>query len=294
MLLIAPKRRGKSDEMDSLLLRDRRAEQMPDYPIRSPFCASNRLASAAPLVRTRMSEARQSACGSVGGQSLSSPGRRLRRKLRRIRCGRRYDFQLLMQMNAIFRKPERDGRQHRRLPDSSPSRDRRNETVGGLTLPSYRGDIVNGPAFGAASTPDPSACSLYRQCRVTQKHAQAFSSAAYADLPRLRMRSAARIGLGIGIARTGTRVPHLFTVMSAAAQLRTGADRVRRGERAMVRNVGPHESGSAIGPVARGCACRICARRRHRSGSNAAHPRCGRPAALIERLDPDISPGGWF
>ena len=58
------------------------------------------------------------------------------------------------------------------------------ETIGGVTLPSYRGDAVNGPAFTAAArTPDPKRLlEAYRQAKVTIELLNAYASASYADM----------------------------------------------------------------------------------------------------------------
>ena len=58
------------------------------------------------------------------------------------------------------------------------------ETVGGITLPSYRGDIVNGPEFTAAARmPDPARMErAYFQCAGTLNLLRAFASGGYADL----------------------------------------------------------------------------------------------------------------
>jgi 3-deoxy-7-phosphoheptulonate synthase len=59
------------------------------------------------------------------------------------------------------------------------------ETHGGITLPSYRGDAVNGPAFTAAArTPDPRRLlDAHRQAQVTIQLLDAYAAASYADLP---------------------------------------------------------------------------------------------------------------
>ena len=58
------------------------------------------------------------------------------------------------------------------------------ETIGGLTLPSYRGDIVNGPDFSAeARIPDPARMEFgYFQSAGTLNLLRAFASGGYADL----------------------------------------------------------------------------------------------------------------
>jgi 3-deoxy-7-phosphoheptulonate synthase len=61
------------------------------------------------------------------------------------------------------------------------------ETIGDTTLPSYRGDAVNGPDFTRASrTPDPKRLlDAHRQAEVTIELLTAFASASYADLRRI-------------------------------------------------------------------------------------------------------------
>ncbi|HUN44703.1 MAG TPA: 3-deoxy-7-phosphoheptulonate synthase class II [Acetobacteraceae bacterium] len=58
------------------------------------------------------------------------------------------------------------------------------ETQGGVTLPSYRGDIINGPEFTAeARTPDPARMEFgYFQSASTLNLLRAFASGGYADL----------------------------------------------------------------------------------------------------------------
>ena len=61
------------------------------------------------------------------------------------------------------------------------------ETIGNVTLPSYRGDAVNGPDFTRASrTPDPKRLlEAHRQAEVTIELLEAFAAASYADLRRI-------------------------------------------------------------------------------------------------------------
>ncbi|MBV9757674.1 MAG: 3-deoxy-7-phosphoheptulonate synthase class II [Alphaproteobacteria bacterium] len=58
------------------------------------------------------------------------------------------------------------------------------ETQDGVTLPSYRGDIINGPEFSPeARTPDPARMErAYFQCAGTLNLLRAFASGGYADL----------------------------------------------------------------------------------------------------------------
>ena len=59
-----------------------------------------------------------------------------------------------------------------------------NETVGGVALPSYRGDIVNDIAFEAAArVPDPARqLDAYRQAAATLNLLRAFATGGYANL----------------------------------------------------------------------------------------------------------------
>src|SRR6478752_1983777 len=62
------------------------------------------------------------------------------------------------------------------------------ETIEGVTLPSYRGDIVNGIAFDpAARTPDPARMlRAYNQSAVTLNLLRAFAQGGFADLARVQ------------------------------------------------------------------------------------------------------------
>ena len=63
------------------------------------------------------------------------------------------------------------------------------ETVGGVTLPSYRGDMVNGIEFTAeARTPDPQRLvRCYNQSAATLNLLRAFAQGGYADLHQVHM-----------------------------------------------------------------------------------------------------------
>ena len=62
------------------------------------------------------------------------------------------------------------------------------ETIDGVTLPSYRGDIVNGIAFDAAArTPDPARMlRAYNQSAITLNLLRAFTQGGFADLARVQ------------------------------------------------------------------------------------------------------------
>jgi len=112
----------------------------------------------------------------------------------------RRSFNLLLQMAAMLRtaasgevvKLARMAGQFGK-PRSAPT-----ETVNGITLPAYRGDIVNGPDFDLGSrTPDPlRMLEAHRQSKVTIDLLKAYSAAAYADLSEIHRAARRRLGLG--------------------------------------------------------------------------------------------------
>ncbi len=111
----------------------------------------------------------------------------------------RLSFNLILHMAALIRassgqpvvKVARMAGQFAK-PRSSPT-----ETIGTLTLPVYRGDIVNGPDFDAVSrTPDPMRMlEAHRQSKVTVDLMRAYSAAAYADISEFHRSARKRLGL---------------------------------------------------------------------------------------------------
>ena len=102
----------------------------------------------------------------------------------------RTTFNLLLRMGALLRA--RSGREIVHLAriagQFAKPRSSDTETIDGVTLPSYRGDAVNAPAFDAASrSPDPRRLlDAHRQAQVTIELLKAYAAAAYADLPAIR------------------------------------------------------------------------------------------------------------
>ncbi len=94
------------------------------------------------------------------------------------------------------------------------------ETEGGETLPSYRGDIVNGPAFTAADRiPDPARMEMgYFQSAGTLNLLRAFASGGYADLHevhRWNLSFAARSPLASRYGELAGRIDETLRFMSA-------------------------------------------------------------------------------
>lgn len=94
------------------------------------------------------------------------------------------------------------------------------ETQGDVTLPSYRGDIVNGPEFSAeARIPDPARMEFgYFQSASTLNLLRAFASGGYADLHevhRWNLEFAARSPLGDRYQDLAARIDETLNFMAA-------------------------------------------------------------------------------
>ena len=111
----------------------------------------------------------------------------------------RMTFNLLLEMGAMIGARSGGEVVHlaRIAGQFAKPRSAQTETIAGVTLPSYRGDAVNGPAFEPVSrTPDPKRLlGAHRQAQVTIELLAAYSAASYADLPGLRRAAHARLGL---------------------------------------------------------------------------------------------------
>ena len=95
-----------------------------------------------------------------------------------------------------------------------------NETVDGMTLPSYRGDIINGPEFTAAARiPDPARMETgYFQSAGTLNLLRAFAGGGYADLHevhRWNLDFAARSPLAARYQDIASRIDETLAFMSA-------------------------------------------------------------------------------
>ena len=178
------------------------------------------------------------------------------------------------------------------------------ETQGGVTLPSYRGDIINGLEFTAAARmPDPARMEFgYFQSAATLNLLRAFASGGYADLHEVH-----RWNLGFversplaeryrDLARADRRDAGLHGRLrhdqrdhaadrarpistpprGAAAALRAGADAGRFHHRRLVRLLGAFPVDRRPHPPAGRRACRIPARRaqpdRHEGRADARKP----------------------
>ena len=111
----------------------------------------------------------------------------------------RMTFNLLLQMGAMIgaRGDQEVIHLARIAGQFAKPRSATDETIDGVTWPSYRGDAVNGPAFDEKSrVPDPKRLlAAHRQAQVTIELLAAYSAASYADLPAIRRAAHARLGL---------------------------------------------------------------------------------------------------
>jgi 3-deoxy-7-phosphoheptulonate synthase len=181
--------------------RGKPARQLPAYPDSEALAmAESRLAGAAPLAPVAESM-RLSAkvAAAAAGKGFLLQGGDCAETFAEFAADRvRRAFTLLLRMAAMLGEAV-DGEvvQVARLAGQfAKPRSAAMETVGGVTLPCWRGDIVNGAGFDAASrTPDPvRMLEAHHQSGVTLDLLRAFGAAAYADLPGMRRMARRRLG----------------------------------------------------------------------------------------------------
>ncbi len=172
--------------------RDRPIAQAPDYPDAAALAAAERrLAALPPLVFAGEARTLKSALGRVAaGEAVLLQGGDCAESFAEFHPNLIRDtLRVLLQMAVILafgagRPVVRVGRIAGQFakPRSQPT-----ETVAGVTLPAYRGDIVNGLAFDAAArTPDPARMiEGYQQSAATLNLLRAFAQGGFADLRRV-------------------------------------------------------------------------------------------------------------
>jgi 3-deoxy-7-phosphoheptulonate synthase len=190
--------------------RERPARQLPAYPDADALArAETALAAAVPLATVAESR-RLSAkvAAAAAGKGFLLQGGDCAETFADFGADRvRRSFTLLLQMAAMIGEAPigkmGDGevvKVARLAGQFAKPRSAALETIGGVTLPSWRGDIVNGAGFDAASrTPDPARMlEAQHQSSVTLDLLRAFGAAAYADLPDLHRAARRRLGLASG------------------------------------------------------------------------------------------------
>ena len=172
--------------------RSRPAQQIAEYPDQAALeRVERRLAGSESLVEIADIIHLRAALGkAANGEAIILQGGDCAESFAEFNADKvRVTYNLLLKMGAMLRASWAGDVIHlARIagqfakPRSSPS-----ETIGAITLPSYRGDAVNGPAFTAAArSPDPKRLlEAHRQAQVTIQLLDAYASASYADLPKV-------------------------------------------------------------------------------------------------------------
>ncbi len=172
--------------------RTRPVSQVPDYPDAAKLnSVEERLKSYPPLVFAGEARRLQEALGNVAeGKGFLLQGGDCAESFAEFSANNIRDtFRVLLQMAVVLTfgaalpvvKVGRIAGQFAK-PRSAPT-----ETIGGVELPSYRGDIVNGMEFNAeARTPDPERLvQSYNQAAATLNLLRAFAQGGFADLHKV-------------------------------------------------------------------------------------------------------------
>jgi 3-deoxy-7-phosphoheptulonate synthase len=180
----------------------RPAAQMPNYPDADMLhLVESCLVSAAPLTSIADSAHLTAQLGQVSaGNAFLLQGGDCAETFAEFGADKvRMTFNLLLEMAAILRASGYDNvvRVARIAGQFAKPRSSDTEKVGDLVLPTYRGDIVNGPEADAASrTPDPMRMlEAHRQSKVTVDLLHAYAAAAYADMSDFHRKARQRLGL---------------------------------------------------------------------------------------------------
>jgi 3-deoxy-7-phosphoheptulonate synthase len=171
--------------------RQKPAQQLIDYPDSNALArVERRLSGSEPLVEIADIIHLRAALSRVAtGQGFVIQGGDCAESFAEFNADKvRVTYNLLLRMGAMLRAAGTDVVHLARIagqfakPRSTPT-----ETIDGVTLSSYRGDAVNGPAFTAsARVPDPKRLlDAHRQAQVTIELLQAYALASYADLPKV-------------------------------------------------------------------------------------------------------------
>ena len=174
--------------------RNRPAEQLAAYPDQHALArVERRLAGSEPLVEVADIIHLRAALSRVAtGNAFILQGGDCAESFAEFNADKvRVTYNLLLRMGAMLRAASGTDVVHlaRIAGQFAKPRSSATETVDGVTLPSYRGDAINGPAFTAsARVPDPKRLlDAHRQAQVTIELLQAYASASYADLPKVHL-----------------------------------------------------------------------------------------------------------
>jgi 3-deoxy-7-phosphoheptulonate synthase len=172
--------------------RYRPAHQIPEYPDPAALArVERRLGGSPPLVQpAEIIHLRAALARVAAGEGFVLQGGDCAESFAEFSADKvRVTYNLLLRMGAMLRAAGRTEVVHlaRIAGQFAKPRSSLTETIDGVTLPSYRGDAVNGPAFTEKSrVPDPKRLlDAHRQAQVTIELLNAYSSASYTDLPEV-------------------------------------------------------------------------------------------------------------
>ena len=205
--------------------RTRQVLQGPAYPDQGALAATEaRLAKYPPLVFAGEARRLRDALGKVAhGQAFVLQGGDCAESFGDFTANVIRDtFRVLLQMAVVltFGASLPVVKMGRMAGQFAKPRSSDTETVDGVALPSYRGDIVNGPEFTAAArVPDPARMETgYFQSAGTLNLLRAFASGGYADLHqvhRWNLDFAARSPLAARYQDIASRIDETLDFMSA-------------------------------------------------------------------------------
>lgn len=183
---------GGSDSWSPSGWRHKPAEQLPAYPDPTLLAqVERRLSRAAPLVAIPDILLLRASLSQVAlGNSFLLQGGDCAESFAEFSADKiRSTYRLLLEMGAALRAAGETNVVHlaRIAGQFAKPRSSDVEMIGGVSLPSYRGDAVNGAAPDQQSrTPDPRRLlNAHRQARATVDLLRAFAAASYADLPQI-------------------------------------------------------------------------------------------------------------
>ena len=185
-----PPRKPASTDWAPGSWRYRPAHQLPDYPDPGALArVERRLAGSTPLVDVaEIIHLRAALARVAAGEGFIMQGGDCAESFAEFSADKvRVTYNLLLRMGAMLRAGSGSEVVHlaRIAGQFAKPRSSLTETIDGVTLPGYRGDAVNGPAFTEKSrVPDPKRLlDAHRQAQVTIELLNAYSSASYTDLP---------------------------------------------------------------------------------------------------------------
>ena len=217
--------------------RDHPARQMPAYPDAKALSAMEaRLGTYPPLVFAgEARRLRKSLSLAAEGQAFVLQGGDCAESFGDFTANIIRDtFRVLLQMAVVltFGASVPVVKMGRMAGQFAKPRSSDNETIGGQTLPSYRGDIVNGPDFTeAARIPDPARMETgYFQSAGTLNLLRAFANGGYADLHevhRWNLDFAARSPLAARYQDLAARIDETLAFMAACGMSSTNIAQIR-------------------------------------------------------------------